>query len=140
FAVAGLIALSSLFVSGTTAELLTAYWVLPVVLGLQIVATTRHLRTAAHERELRSTQAELAWELVRAADRSDFALEIGEMGWWEYDCTTGATELSPQLTQLLEPTRASAITPSLAGLISKTSPADRSIAWQAFAEVLETGT
>jgi len=83
---------------GPWTELVAAYWLLPTLVGLHALEL-REKRGAA---EAVQRHSETTRELAALRQRSDLALRSGDMTWWEYEETTGATWLSPELARRIE--------------------------------------
>lgn len=86
---------------GPLAELLTGLLVLPLVVGLQVIAARRTAQTE-HASQLAAAQRRaVSEELARSERRSTLALLAGGMGWYEWDPQTRALAASPEFAQIL---------------------------------------
>ena len=123
----GAVLVASLVAPPVTGELLTGYWLLPLLIASMVIVGRGHARRDREGHLLEVVADGTTQALVHTEARSGLALDAGEMTWWEYDLVSGAVAGSPELWSMLG---VSEDPPgNLAGVIARIHPDDVAQAW-----------
>ncbi len=92
---------ASLVAPPVSSELLTGYWLVPLLAACVVLVMRNHSRREREGRLLAAVVDGTTQALVHTEARSELALGAADMAWWEYDLATGAVAGSAELWTLL---------------------------------------
>jgi diguanylate cyclase (GGDEF)-like protein len=97
----GAVLVASLLAPPVTGELLTGFWLLPLLVASLVLVIRNHAQRERDGALLEAVADGTIHALVHTEARSELALGTADMAWWEYDLTTGAVAGSPELWTML---------------------------------------
>ncbi|HSK21908.1 MAG TPA: sensor domain-containing diguanylate cyclase [Egicoccus sp.] len=100
FAGLGILVASYLVSDAITGELLSGYWLAPLLVAMETVRGRRAVRARLEARSAKAHDALVTAALAESERRHRLALEAGELGTFETDQRKGVVTWSPRMEQL----------------------------------------